>query len=132
MVTRAMLTGIQVTSKSDSESGRISAARRTAPLRSVVYAICALWLVAATPYTHAGELDEPTALAMAGDLVIARPAGIILTVLGSAAFVLSLPFSAGGGNISEAAETLVVGPARATFVRCLGCTTSGYKKNNDE
>jgi len=97
-----------------------------------VHAVCALCLLAVTPYTHAGELDEPTALAMAGDLVIARPAGIVLTVLGSAAFVLSLPFSAAGGNIGEAAETLVVGPAKATFVRCLGCTTSGYKKNNEE
>ncbi|MCZ6644508.1 MAG: hypothetical protein O7F71_23280 [Gammaproteobacteria bacterium] len=74
--------------------------------------------------------DGPTALAMAGDLVIARPIGAVITVVGAVAFVVSLPFSAAGGNVEEAAQTLVVGPARATFVRCLGCKTSGRRKNS--
>ena len=65
---------------------------------------------------------EPTALAMTGDLVIARPIGAVITVVGAVAFVVSLPFSAAGGNVEQAAETLVMGPARTTFVRCLGCT----------
>ena len=73
--------------------------------------------------------DEPTALAMAGDLVIARPIGAVITVVGAVAFVVSLPFSAAGGNVEQAAQTLVVGPARTTFVRCLGCKTSGRSQN---
>lgn len=77
------------------------------------------------PVVQAGELDKPTALAMVGDLVIARPAGLLITAVGAAAFVVSLPFSAAGGNIGDAADQLVVGPAKATFVRCLGCTNTG-------
>jgi len=72
-------------------------------------------------------LEEPSAMAMAGDLVVARPLGLIATVLGTAVFIVSLPFSLLGGNSGEAAKTLVVGPAKTTFVRCLGCTQPGYK-----
>lgn len=78
-------------------------------------------------YSQAVE-ENPSALAMAGDLVVARPILLATTILGSVAYVVSLPFSLAGGNAEEAGETLVVGPARATFVRCLGCTRSGYKK----
>ena len=74
---------------------------------------------------QAGELEKPTALAMVGDLIIARPAGLLITAVGATAFVVSLPFSAVGGNVGEAANQLVVGPAKATFVRCLGCTNTG-------
>ncbi|MEQ8858295.1 MAG: hypothetical protein RIC56_06580 [Pseudomonadales bacterium] len=78
----------------------------------------------ATPAWAAPE-DEPSAAAMTGDLLIARPLGIVATTLGTAAFIVSLPFSAAGGNVGEAADTLVVGPARETFVRCLGCRSAG-------
>lgn len=78
---------------------------------------------------QAAQEDEPSAAAMAGDLIIARPLGIVATTLGAAAFVVSLPFSAAGGNVEQAADTLVVGPARETFVRCLGCRSAGrYQK----
>ena len=72
--------------------------------------------------------EEPSALAMMGDLVVARPLLLVVTVLGTAGYLISLPFSLAGGNAKEAGETLVVGPARATFVRCLGCTRPGYKQ----
>lgn len=77
-------------------------------------------------YAQAVE-EEPTALAMTGDL-IARPVLFAITVFGTAAYVVSLPFTLVGGNSAEAAETLVIGPAEATFVRCLGCTKSGRKE----
>ncbi len=77
----------------------------------------------------AGAVEEsPSALAMAGDVLFVRPALAATTVLGSAVWLVSLPFSAAGGNVKEATNTLVVGPAKATFVRCLGCTESGYKQ----
>jgi hypothetical protein len=72
--------------------------------------------------------EKPTALAMVGDLAIARPFLAVMTVLGTATYIVSLPFTLAGGNSAEAAETLVVGPARATFVRCLGCTKTGRKE----
>ena len=73
------------------------------------------------------SMDEsPNAAKMAGDLVIARPIGVVMTVAGTAAFVISLPFTLLAGSASEAADALMIGPARTTFVRCLGCTNSGY------
>lgn len=69
--------------------------------------------------------DEPSAEEMAADVLVARPLGLVATTLGAAVFVVSLPFSAVGGNVEQAADTLVLGPARETFVRCLGCRTEG-------
>ncbi len=80
----------------------------------------------------AADEDEPTASEMTADLLVARPGGIIVTTLGAAAFLVSLPFTAAGGNVGKAAEQLVVKPARATFVRCLGCTSSGRYQDPDE
>nr|WP_298165174.1 multidrug transporter [uncultured Pseudomonas sp.] len=73
--------------------------------------------------------DAPKAFSMVGDLLIARPLLIGATVLGAGLFVVSLPFTAAGGNIGEAGKALVVEPGAAAFVRCLGCTTSGYRKD---
>lgn len=78
-------------------------------------------------YSQAVE-EEPTALAMTGDLIIARPFLLAMTAVGTLVYVVSLPFSLLGGNAAEAGETLVIGPAEATFVRCLGCTRTGYKQ----
>lgn len=57
---------------------------------------------------------------MVADLVIARPIGFFATVIGSAVFVVSLPFTLVGGNVPEAADALVIKPAKYTFVRPLG------------
>lgn len=62
--------------------------------------------------------------ATALDVIVARPLGILVTGAGALLFAVSLPFSALGGNVGEAAEVLVVKPARETFARCLGCTSS--------
>lgn len=74
-------------------------------------------------------VEAPKGYAMVGDLVVARPLLIGLTALGTAAFVVSLPFTALGGNVGEAAQALVVEPGKEAFVRCLGCTSSGYKQD---
>jgi hypothetical protein len=72
--------------------------------------------------------EDPSAMAMTGDLLIARPILLATTVVGSLIYIVSLPLSLAGGNAISAADTLVVGPAKATFMRCLGCTHSGYSK----
>ena len=74
-------------------------------------------------------LEAPKGYAMAGDLLVARPLLIGATVIGAGLFLVSLPFTAAGGNIGEAGQALVVEPGMAAFVRCLGCTESGYKKD---
>ncbi|RRJ82675.1 multidrug transporter [Aestuariirhabdus litorea] len=70
---------------------------------------------------RAANEKDLKAYRMAAEVVV-RPVSFGLLVLGSAAFVLTLPFSALGGNVGEAADSLVVGPFDATFRRCLGCT----------
>ncbi len=69
---------------------------------------------------------------MTADLIVGRPLGLVTTVLGTGAFIVSLPFSALGGNVEQAADHLVVKPAQATFVRCLGCKTSGRYLDPDD
>lgn len=85
--------------------------------------IVALSLVS-MPAWAAAE-DAPSAGAMTADLLIARPLGVVFTAVGAAVFIISLPFTAAGGNIEQAGKELVVGPAKMTFVRCLGCRASG-------
>lgn len=74
-------------------------------------------------------VEAPPAFAMVGDLLIARPLLIGATVIGAGLFVVSLPFSALGGNVGAAGKALVVDPGKEAFVRCLGCTSSGYRKD---
>ena len=57
---------------------------------------------------------------MVADAVIVRPLGVIATILGVGLFIVSLPFSALGGNVKEAGKKLVVDPAIFTFKRPLG------------
>lgn len=91
-------------------------------------ATVAVCLLAFSSVGHARSIDEsPSALAMAGDAVFVRPVLLATTIVGSAVYLVSLPFSLLGGNAEEAGDVLVVGPAKATFVRCLGCTSSGRK-----
>ena len=70
--------------------------------------------------------ESPNEFAMVGDLVVARPIGLVMTVGGAVVWLVSLPFTLMAGHASEAAETLMLGPAEATFVRCLGCRNPGY------
>ncbi len=70
--------------------------------------------------------EDPNALIMVGDLVVARPIGVVMTVGGVAVWLVSLPFTLLAGNASEAAGALMGGPAEATFMRCLGCRNTGY------
>ncbi len=75
------------------------------------------------------QVESPPAYSMIADLVIARPLLIAATAIGAAVFVVSLPFTALGGNVKEAGNSLVVAPGKAAFVRCLGCTGDGYGKH---
>jgi len=64
---------------------------------------------------------------MALDGLIVRPITLVATVIGTVIWTVTLPFSLLGGNAGDAAESLIMTPARATFIRCLGCTSSGRK-----
>ena len=63
---------------------------------------------------------RPPAGNMLLDALLMRPAMLVTTVFGAATFLVSLPFSALGGNVGDSAETLVKEPAVYTFLRPLG------------
>ena len=73
-------------------------------------------------------IQNPPAYAMIGDLLIARPLLVVATVIGAGVFVVSLPFTAMGGGVGDAGQALVVDPAKAAFVRCLGCVGAGIEQ----
>jgi hypothetical protein len=64
--------------------------------------------------------DSRTGEKMVVDALIVRPLGILGTVAGTIVFVVSLPFSALGGNTEKAFQKLVAEPASYTFARPLG------------
>jgi len=71
----------------------------------------------------AGELEQDndiTAGKMTGDALVVRPLGLCATVIGGAVFVISLPFSALGGNTKPAYDHLMADPFKFTFSRPLG------------
>ncbi len=91
--------------------------------QSVVFVVTvALIMCLFAPSALAASKDETdgSAIAMVFDFVFVRPVGIVATIFGCATFVVSLPFTALGGNVGEAAQKLVVDPVLFTFNRPLG------------
>jgi hypothetical protein len=81
--------------------------------------ICAaaILLATATP-TLAGPQRDPDVVC--ADAVVLRPLLFGATVVGSAVFVVTLPFAALSKSVKSTAHALVVVPAEATFTRPLG------------
>ncbi len=96
--------------------------------RALLATLIAVLLVIPSVSVAKNLVEEPSAGEMVLDAVVARPILLVATVAGTALYVVTLPFSLAGGNAGEAGEALVVGPARSTFVRCLGCRSSGHQK----
>ena len=64
--------------------------------------------------------EEASGDAMIYDFVIVRPISAVATLASTTVYILSLPFSALGGNSDEASEKLVKEPFEWTFQRPLG------------
>ncbi|MDX1518993.1 MAG: multidrug transporter [Gammaproteobacteria bacterium] len=77
---------------------------------------------------HTANTYTPSAGAMILDGLVYRPLSLAGTAVGLGVFIVTLPFSALGGNVEQAGETLVVEPARATFGECLGCLPGHYNQ----
>ena len=95
------------------------------PVSYLLAAMLAFTSMAYVPGTYAASYsqsidEEPTGGTMMADTFLVRPFMLAGTVVGLATFIVTLPFSALGGNIGEAGNTLVVEPAKYTFVRPLG------------
>ena len=88
-----------------------------------------LMLMVATmqPTFAAIEIDEtdfgPSYETMVVDTVVGKPLQLVNAVAGTAAYIVSLPFSLIGGNADQAQQKLFVEPWDA-MGRCLGCTVA--------
>ena len=91
--------------------------------RNALLGAVAIALLATSPLAGAADsarYDEASFGTMVVDAAVARPLGLGATVVGTAAWIVTLPFSALGGNVRAAAQKLIIEPARFTFVRPLG------------
>ena len=93
-------------------------------LKRVIVLLTALALVVVPSMTCFAEGleqdDDIIAGKMAGDALVVRPLGLCATVIGGAVFIVSLPFSALGGNTKSAYDYLLADPFKFTFSRPLG------------
>jgi len=92
-------------------------------MKKMVAALIVVTLILSSVPALAGDGSgggASVAASMVADVLIARPAGFVGTILGSAVFVLALPFAALSGNVKPVAETLVVDPFKFTFTRPVG------------
>lgn len=76
------------------------------------------------PGASAGEYDinseRPSGGAMLADAVFMRVPMTAVTIVGAGIFVVTLPFSALGGNVGEAGNKLVKEPFEYAWLRPLG------------
>ncbi|MBE0444064.1 MAG: hypothetical protein ACTH8Z_01270 [Psychrobacter sp.] len=97
--------------------------------QSVFTVAVSLGLMAASmqPALAAIEIDEtdfgPSYDTMVVDTVVGKPLQLVSAVAGTAAYIVSLPFSLIGGNADQAQQKLFVEPWDA-MGRCLGCTVA--------
>lgn len=79
------------------------------------------------PASAAIEIDEndfgPSYDTMVVDTVVGKPLQLVTAIAGTAAYIVSLPFSLIGGNADQAQQKLFVEPWDA-MARCLGCTVA--------
>lgn len=97
--------------------------------QSVFTVAVSLGLMAASmqPALAAIEIDEadfgPSYDTMVVDTVVGKPLQLVSAIAGTAAYIVSLPFSLIGGNADQAQQKLFVEPWDA-MGRCLGCTVA--------
>jgi len=84
---------------------------------------CALGILWAQA-PQANAFEDGSTEAVAADVLVVRPACFVMTVIGSALFVVALPIAAITKSTHQTAHALVVRPARATFTRPLGDMTA--------
>ncbi len=81
---------------------------------------CVVFSVGAVAHAGNHSSGGPSAGAIVADALVLRPLGFCGTVLGAAAFVISLPVTLPTRRTDEASRILVVTPYQYTFERPLG------------
>ncbi len=91
--------------------------------KSLVSAVAAVCMILTASLARAEQYATdipPTAEAMAGDVIFVRPLSLAATILGTATFIVALPFTIPSGSVGSSAKVLIGEPAQYTFTRPLG------------
>ncbi len=64
--------------------------------------------------------ETPDGMVVIADVLLVRPVSLAAVVIGSAMWVVALPFSIPSGSVGVASEALVAEPFRYTFTRPVG------------
>jgi hypothetical protein len=91
--------------------------------RTVSALLAALVLFFAVTPAHAAstmEKEEPSSSEIIFDVLIGRPLGIVATVLGTAVFIVGLPFTIPARSVGVTADKLIADPFKYTFARPVG------------
>ena len=83
--------------------------------RIVLTLFVAIALLAASGPAFGGDAEN-----IPVDVLIIRPISLVGTVLGTALFIVALPFSIPSGSVKATAGKLIVAPFKYTFTRPLG------------
>ena len=89
-------------------------------LLMAVLFVCATSLVHAAEDSYMARTEDVSAETIIVDGLLLRPGGLVATVVGTAVFVVTLPFSIPTKSVDRSAQKLIVDPAKYTFVRPLG------------
>jgi hypothetical protein len=87
--------------------------------KMLIAAFVALTLIATSMLVFVGD-GAYAATEMVVDVIVARPLGLVAIVLGSAVFIVALPFAAISGSVEPVGRTLVAEPCKFTFTRPVG------------
>ena len=81
----------------------------------IVTLFVAIALIAASGPAFGGDWE-----AIPADILLVRPVTLVGTVVGTALFIVALPFSIPSGSVKTTANRLIVEPFKWTFTRPLG------------
>ncbi len=91
--------------------------------KNIMILLCIIALMAMPVGASAltgSAVPEISADTMVADFLAVRPLQLASLILGTTTFIVSLPFSALGGNVNQAYEMMMAEPARLFFKRPLG------------
>lgn len=89
-------------------------------MKSRILILCCAAAILFCQAPQSNAIEDGSTEAVAADVLVVRPACFIMTILGSALFVVALPVAAISKSTKQTAHALVVRPARATFSRPVG------------
>ncbi len=89
-------------------------------MKTRILTVCCALAILFAYAPRVSAIEDGSAEAIAADILVVRPLCLATTLVGSALFVVALPVAAISKSTRQTGKTLVVRPARATFVRPIG------------